>query len=241
MVFVIDFSITLRFNVDDVIEFVQRMLLPADIDSGDVRIGLLLFATYPSIQFHLNEFDTKKEVFENIKGIKSSSVKGSTNTADALKTMNDQMFTELSGDRPNVQNIGIVLTDGRSTLFPKRVPQEAERAKLNGIHIFAIAIIGIGDFNTDELKTIASIPASQNAFMLKSFAELRVFDEIFLEFCPGMICLSHNIRSQLTNFTMPLPIKEKGAYCFALHGMSVNLSVSYTLFKKITRELFTKD
>ena len=178
----VDFSTSTTDHRDVIIDFLRRFLLPADIDSGDVRIGLLLYSHTVHIQFHLNEYNSKKGVFDKFANFPD--VYGSTNTADAIKAMNDRMFTEENGDRPNVKNIGIVLTDGVSNIGSRRLPQEAERAKLNGIHIFAI---GVGILQTEELKKIASVPASRNAFVLNGFEELRVFDERFFEFCPGMI------------------------------------------------------
>ena len=40
---------------------------------------------------------------------------GKTNTADALKKMREQMFTVNTGDRIGLQNIGVLVTDGRSS------------------------------------------------------------------------------------------------------------------------------
>ena len=38
---------------------------------------------------------------------------GTTNTAAALATMRNNMFTSGNGDRNNVHNIAVVITDGR--------------------------------------------------------------------------------------------------------------------------------
>ena len=195
IVFVVDVSTSVfhERGIDAINDFLCRFLLPANIDSGDVRVGLLLFSTKVHIRFHMNAFDTKREVYEHI-NVGKYGVGGNTNTADALKAMNEVMFIESNGDRPNVKNIGVILTDGKST-DSTYVPQEAERAELNGIHIFAI---GVGLRDTDELKEIASVPASKNAFVLQGFDELRVFDERFFQFCPGInvfftnsICFAH--------------------------------------------------
>lgn len=39
-------------------------------------------------------------------------IRGSTNTADAIKAMHETMFTTKNGDRPGIPNVGIVITDG---------------------------------------------------------------------------------------------------------------------------------
>ena len=40
---------------------------------------------------------------------------GKTDTADALRKMRGQMFTLNTGDRIGLQNIGVLVTDGRSS------------------------------------------------------------------------------------------------------------------------------
>ena len=54
---------------------------------------------------------------------------GSTNTADSLKTMREQIFNPARGDRPDAPNIAIILTDGVSNINPRRTIPEAETAR----------------------------------------------------------------------------------------------------------------
>ena len=41
---------------------------------------------------------------------------GTTNTADGIQLMNEEIFQEANGDRPGVPNIAVVLTDGQVNL-----------------------------------------------------------------------------------------------------------------------------
>jgi len=41
-------------------------------------------------------------------------VASSTNTSSALNVMHRVVFSPLNGDRPDVNNVGIVITDGQS-------------------------------------------------------------------------------------------------------------------------------
>jgi collagen type VI alpha len=108
---------------------------------------------------------------------------GSTNTADALKTMRTQMFTQANGDRPDVDNICIVVTDGVSNINSRRTIPEAEQARADGIHIYAI---GIGLTDTKELDGIANKPVEENRFAVQEFSELRDMRlKIFSALCPG--------------------------------------------------------
>ena len=94
------------------------------------------------------------------------------------------MYTPQNGDRPGVDNICIVVTDGVSNINSRRTIPEAEQARAEGIHIYAI---GIGLTDTTELDGIASKPVEKNRFAVQEFSELSTLrDEVFAGFCePG--------------------------------------------------------
>ena len=116
----------------------------------------------------MNEYSTKAEILDAIDNIPWRY--GSTNTADGLKTMHEDMFSARNGDRPDVRDIVVIITDGVSNINSRRTITEAESARAKNIHIYAI---GIGLTDVREVNGIASIPASDNAFFVKSFDETR--------------------------------------------------------------------
>ena len=83
----------------------------------------MIFSTNPQIEFHLNEFSTKADVFAAIDNIPY--IYGSTNTADALEMMWSQMYTARNGDRPGIPNTCVIITDGVSVLNQERTIPEA--------------------------------------------------------------------------------------------------------------------
>lgn len=89
---------------------------------------MLIYSTEVEIQFYLNQFKTKADVFNAIDEIPY--IYGSTNTADALQTMHNVMFTDRNGDRVGVPNTGIVITDGVSNINARRTITEA-KVKMN--------------------------------------------------------------------------------------------------------------
>ena len=187
MVFVLDASTSVTApNFELMKDFVKDFLFIADIDSGNVRVGVIIYSTEDYIQFHLKDYNSKIEVFEAIDNIPYRY--GSTNTADALNTMRTKMYTRANGDRPNVPNICIVVTDGVSNINSRRTIPEAKQARAEGIHIYAI---GIGLKDTTELDGIASEPASENSFAVQEFSELRTLREkVFSAFCGTYTLLS---------------------------------------------------
>ncbi|KAL3854733.1 hypothetical protein ACJMK2_013983 [Sinanodonta woodiana] len=167
-------------NYKKMLSFCKDFLKDADIDSGSVRVGIVIYSTDVQIQFHLNQYSTKAAVFQAIDKIPY--IYGSTNTADGLKTMRTQMYTQANGDRPDVSNVALVMTDGISNINARRTIPEAELARTAGIHIYAI---GIGLSDTKELDAIATPPARENSFAVQDFNELAgLAVRIFSSICP---------------------------------------------------------
>ena len=167
-------------------DFVKDFLFVADIDGGSIRVGVIIYSTEDYLQFNLNQYNTKMDVFMAIDDIPYRF--GSTNTADALRTMYTVMYTAENGDRPGVPNVCIVVTDGISNINSRRTIPDAEQARAKGIHIYAI---GIGLTDTTELDGIASKPVDENRFAVQEFEELRgLRDKVFSALCPGLYWLS---------------------------------------------------
>ena len=72
------------------------------------------------------------------------------------------------GDRPNVQNKIIMVTDGESNREQWQTPSEAEAARDAGIEIY---VVGIGDnFNYEEALDITD--DAEKVITLNTFSEL---------------------------------------------------------------------
>lgn len=120
------------------LQFAKDIVDKADIDSGSVRVGALIYSSEVEIQFHLNQYTTETEVKAAIDRIPY--IYGSTNSADALRTMHDQMFSALNGDRADAENIAFMITDGISNINSRRTIPEAATAHRKGIRVYAIGM-----------------------------------------------------------------------------------------------------
>ncbi|XP_076089636.1 matrilin-1-like, partial [Mytilus galloprovincialis] len=169
LVIILDSSTSVREeNYDKMKHFTKDLLVNSDIDGGNVRVGAASFSMRGFINFQLKDYRTKNDVFNAIDKIQY--IVGSTNTADAIRLMRVDMFTADNGDRPDVKNIAIIITDGVSNVNAETTILEAEKARDVGIHIYAI---GIGLSNLTELHGIASVPAKDNSLDVQSFDELK--------------------------------------------------------------------
>lgn len=79
------------------------------------------------------------------------------------------MFTEANGDRPNVPNYLIVMTDGKSDK-PDETWTQAMLARDAGITILSVGI-GTG-FNRQELEGMASSPIESTVMTANNFRSL---------------------------------------------------------------------
>ena len=102
--------------------FVSDLVAKLDINSGNTRVGLV---TYSSVVddtvyglFHLNKYIMMASSMQNaINNLRYSG--GGTNTAGALQYVRTKMLKVDKGDRLDVPNAVVVLTDGWSNDWQK--------------------------------------------------------------------------------------------------------------------------
>ncbi|XP_069108198.1 cartilage matrix protein-like [Argopecten irradians] len=181
IVFIIDMSTSVGFdNFDKILEFLTDFLLHDDIDNGVVRVGVVGYSTDAIVEFHLNKYTTTAALYQGINSIKY--MLGNTNTASGLRLMRTTMFTLEHGDRPDAENIAIIITDGVSNVNSRQTIPEARTARNSGIKIYAI---GVALIETTELQGIASLPLEEHLFLADDFSELNSLkDKIFEGQCP---------------------------------------------------------
>ncbi|KAH3828049.1 hypothetical protein DPMN_129998 [Dreissena polymorpha] len=167
LVFVLDSSESVGLpHWSMLLKFTQKVIAAAEVDIGRTRIGLVTYRHNVTLEFYMNTYIRAANMIDYVRDIPY--IRGSTNTADAIKAMHETMFTTKNGDRPGIPNVGIVITDGASD-NSTHTKEEAARAKSKDIHIYAI---GIGLSTSDELKAIATEPWEENLFTTQSFDDL---------------------------------------------------------------------
>jgi collagen type VI alpha len=186
LVFVIDASTSVSERSFRLIKgFIKDFISEARVDSGHVGVGIVIYSTEVYVQFQMNTYTDKQEIMDAVDAIPYRY--GSTNTAGALKVMREEMFTEANGDRPDVDNVCIIITDGLSNINARKTIPEAEKAHDAGIHIYAI---GIGLTDTYEIDAIATPPWQKNRFEVTDFNELKSIEgAVFTAICGGKIKL----------------------------------------------------
>jgi len=113
IVFVMDESESIgSMNFDMMKLFLSQLVSRLDIDSGNTRVGLITYSSSIGDGFNLSDYSTVASVQSAILALTYSG--GGTNTAGALEYVRTKMLTSAAGDRSNIPNVVVVLTDGQS-------------------------------------------------------------------------------------------------------------------------------
>ena len=86
----------------------------------------------------MNTFTSKEDVLQAIDLLRY--LAGKTNTAAALNLLRTQMFTPANGDRLDIPNFAIVVTDGQSNVDRENTLPEAILARAAGIQIIVVSV-----------------------------------------------------------------------------------------------------
>jgi len=100
-------------NFDVIKSFLSHLVGRLDIDSGNTRVGLVTYSSNVGTSINLSTFSSASRLQAAIASLRYSG--GLTNTAAALAYVRTRMLTSAAGDRSNVPNVVVVLTDGKST------------------------------------------------------------------------------------------------------------------------------
>ncbi|ESO92425.1 hypothetical protein LOTGIDRAFT_233176 [Lottia gigantea] len=203
LVFIVDTSNSIwPVNFDMYIKpFLQNVTEMFLIGPGnkDSRVGLVTYSDDYHLQFHLNSHLTSSSLTQGIKNMNFP--RGNTYTHKALEYATETMFTERHGDREDVPNLIIIITDGVSAK-PTLTKTAADEAKRRGIQVFAIGV-GI-DVNSGELDDMASEPHETFAFRISEYSALRQISRNFANKRCGVLSTPKpSTTTRLTTTTRP--------------------------------------
>eukprot|EP00795_Rhopilema_esculentum_P006789 gene6789-12360_t len=177
--FVIDSSKSIKKFYSKEKFFVQRVASAAGFNKGS-RAGVVLFSSGSYVKM-LVPFTNNIGQFRN--DVDKLPLYGYQTRIDkALKVAGEDLFAEKSGDRPNVKDILVLVTDGKQTPpaggydgkneIVVEPEDEARLLRNRNITIYAIGVGGA--VNQTQLELITGSP--NQVYMLKRFDEL-VTDE----------------------------------------------------------------
>ncbi|MEE6511531.1 hypothetical protein FKM82_018119 [Ascaphus truei] len=222
LVFVIDGSKSLgEDNFEIVKQFVNGILDSLEISQKAARVGLVQYSTHVRTEFTMAQYSSAKDVKKAVSQIKYMG-RGSM-TGLALKLMYEKSFSEAQGARPHsfgVPRVAIVFTDGRAQ---DDVSDWANRAKQNGIIMYAV---GVGKAIDEELQEIASVPQEKHVIYAENFSSMGyITEKLKSSICEGWSNWKHS-----TDFPKPDLTSESRA-----ESSEVTVSCSMSSIKFATQ------
>ena len=178
--FIIDSSGSIRDNnqgnVDNwslQLEFLSRLVDLFAIGTDLTKVGAVVFSEQVRLAFSLDTYTDAQSIKDAILGL--GYLGGTTNTPEGLRVTRNQCFNQANGDRPNVQNLAIFISDGVPHPPERRDPAIREAEALKGVA--SVVAIGVSNvIDRDLLRIISSSPQeeNQNWFSAVDFSELDI-------------------------------------------------------------------
>lgn len=212
IVFVIDTSASVWMpNFEKQIEFVHDVVNMLDVGPGNLqsRVSAITFSNKVTFEFGFLDCTTKECVLGKINNI-THDQGDATRTYLGLNMVSTEAFASKNGDRPSVENVVVVLTDGQTNSGKydkfrdggkKETLYKASVIRDLPAYVFAI---GIGNqVNIEELNGIASDPNDTFVITVDTFDELN----------------TDNIKEKLLNRTCEVAEKpQKETKCSELRA-----------------------
>ncbi|KAF5905696.1 collagen alpha-6(VI) chain-like, partial [Clarias magur] len=166
-------------DFQDMKKFILEFLLMFSIGPKQVRVGVVKFASDTTLEFELDAYNDRASLKRAVDSIRQ--IGGGTQTGDALARM-IPLFKKAERTRgTKVQEILIVITDGKSQ---DEVKEPAAKLRAQGVTIYAI---GVKEANEPELLEIAADP--KRMYFVTNFDALKPFKkEIVTDICLPEAC-----------------------------------------------------
>ena len=188
------------------------------------RVGAVLFSDRGELLFRLNQYRDLADARDAI--MRTRYPGANTNTSGGLYVARTQLFNVNNGDRPNVPNLLIAITDGKSTFDNDRTIPIAEDLQRDGVNIVAVGITNSVDEN--ELRGISSQPQveNRNYFTSPDFQQLENIIENLL----ASACVVSTLPPPTTRIPSKLPFS---LFPFAIH-LHYRTTVSFLYYDMFT-------
>ena len=195
VVFIVDSSGSINEKgVDNwsvVKNFLNEVLVGMDIGLDAVRVGLVEFSMNALLIFDLIKYNNRADMVTEIDAMVYMG--GTTNLADGMTVARADIFNR-DGNRPDVPDIAVIVTDGKPTEKIKNNLPSADSLKQRGVRIVCVGITDAID--EDELKAIASSP--QDVLLTPNFVSLKQEAVSVL----GLLCPANGTAPQPVTVTI---------------------------------------
>ena len=163
-------------NWDVLLEFVADLI--NHLPEPGTRVGAVVFSQTANVVFHLNKYSNLSDASAAILRLRHPN--SDTNTAAGLAIAKNALFNTKNGNRENVKDVAVLITDGNSTINTNLTIPTAQRLHKDNIRIICVGIGKKG--NTSELVAISSPPHAygKDYVTVANFSSLQGLNESIL-------------------------------------------------------------
>ena len=153
--------------------FIKRLISNLEVGKDKSRIAAVTFGNKAELHFTLDTYSNVDDVLAHIDRIPYEG--GNTNTTGGLQVANQQIFSPSGGDRTNVQDLVVLITDGNPTRAKEQLPGTAKAIRDRGIRIIGVGVTNL--INQDVFRKVVTQPFEKNYFPVTDFNALLGFVE----------------------------------------------------------------
>lgn len=168
LTFLVDISGSLEEGYDMQVAFMKAIVEGLNFKYHRTQVAFVNYAEDTKTRFYL---DTYKEQRDVLNAIGITEIGRETNIAAGLREVRTNVYRSDRGDRDGVQNVVLLLSDGRATRDIELVDDEARLVRNSDITIYSI---GIGDWaDIYTMDIIATDPDSLHRVWIQSRGEVE--------------------------------------------------------------------
>eukprot|EP00794_Sanderia_malayensis_P015384 gene15384-16963_t len=177
--FIIDSSSSITDHWENLKDFLVKVIEPFSIGPNAAMVSVVTYASTPRKVWSFDPMKTKELLTFDLKFLQQ--LKGGTRIDLALRFAAENVFLPEFGSRPDVVDVAIVLTDGKSDVGSEPLATAVGPLREKGVHVIAV---GLGtDIDVNELKIIIT-DKDNGLFLIEDFSKLvQYVDFLAKEIC----------------------------------------------------------
>lgn len=151
------------------LQFIANIVEELPVGENANRIAAVLFGGAGQLEFDFDDSFNKQTIQQLILDL--DFLDQSTNTSGGLYVVLSQLLGNNGGNRPEVNDYVVIITDGVSTVDPELTIPYAEEIQNTGAKVLSIGITGLID--EDEIRAMSSLPRliNQTYFLSPDFSQ----------------------------------------------------------------------
>ena len=180
-----DLKVSTCENWNITLAFAMGLIMRLDIGAAATRVGLIAYGNLAYIEVPLDKFLDKDELLDAIGVVKYIPNKG-TNTSGGLMVMMEEFKKSDSRNTTTLQ-IGVIISDGKSTREPHKTVPTAQKAKESGITLYVVGVTA--NIDLAELVNMSSqSDGKENSYFLSpTFDALeQIGEQLGIKICEAV-------------------------------------------------------